>query len=197
MSNVPDPKKTTKILLLLGAVSLAPFVASFLLYYSWKSQTFTNYGELLKVTPLADVAVADRDGKDFRFDELRGKWVFLMVDAGVCDEYCQSKLYLMRQIRLTQGRNRDRIERLWLIPDGVQPAPGIESEYQGTRQFIGDAHQILRLLPAPRSARDHIYLVDPFGNLMMRFPRDADPQQMKEDVTRLVKVSSGWLQKDN
>ena len=197
MSNVPDPKKTTKILLLLGAVSLAPFVASFLLYYSWKSQTFTNYGELLKVTPLAGVAVADRDGKDFRFDELRGKWVFLMVDAGVCDEYCQSKLYLMRQIRLTQGKNRDRIERLWLIPDGVRPAPGIESEYQGTRQFIGDAHQILRLLPAPRSARDHIYLVDPFGNLMMRFPRDADPQRMKEDVTKLVKVSSGWLQRDN
>jgi len=168
-----------------------------LLYYSWKPQTFSNYGELLEVTPLAGVAVANRDGKVFRFDELRGKWVFLMVDAGVCDEYCQSKLYLMRQIRLTQGKNRDRIERLWLISDDVQPAPGIESQYQGTRQFIGDADQILRLLPAPHSARDHIYLVDPFGNLMMRFPRDADPQQMKKDVTRLVKVSSGWLQKDD
>ena len=79
----------------------------------------------------------------------------------------------------------------------MRPAPGIETQYQGTRQFIGDADQILRLLPAPRSARDHIYLVDPFGNLMMRFPRDADPQQMKKDVTRLVKVSSGWLQKDD
>jgi len=197
MPNVPDPKKTTKILLLLGAVSLAPFVASFLLYYSWKSQTFTNYGELLKVTPLAGVAVADRDGKDFRFDELRGKWVFLMVDGGVCDEYCQSKLYLMRQIRLTQGKNRDRIERLWLIPDGVRPVPAVELRYPGMRQLMVDTDAVLRLLPASRSARDHIYLVDPFGNLMMRFPRDADPQQMKEDVTRLVKVSSGWLQKDN
>jgi len=194
---VPDPKKTTKILLLLGAVSLAPFLASFLLYYSWKPQTFSNYGELLEVAPLADVAVADRDGKDFRFDELRGKWVFLMVDAGVCDEYCQSKLYLMRQIRLTQGKNRDRIERLWLIPDGVRPVPAVELRYPGMRQLMVDADAVLRLLPASRSARDHIYLVDPFGNLMMRFPRDADPQQMKEDVTRLVKVSSGWLQKDN
>ena len=197
MPNVPDPKKTTTILLLLGAVSLAPFLASFLLYYSWKPQTFSNYGELLEVAPLADVAVADRDGKDFRFDELRGKWVFLMVDAGVCDEYCQSKLYLMRQIRLTQGKNRDRIERLWLIPDGVRPVPAVELRYPGMRQLMVDTDAVLRLLPASRSARDHIYLVDPFGNLMMRFPRDADPQQMKEDVTRLVKVSSGWLQKDN
>jgi cytochrome oxidase Cu insertion factor (SCO1/SenC/PrrC family) len=197
MSNVPDPKKTTKILLLLGAVSLAPFLASFLLYYSWKPQTFSNYGELLEVAPLADVAVADRDGKDFRFDELRGKWMFLMVDSGICDEYCVSKLYLMRQIRLTQGKYRDRIERLWLIPDNVRPAPAVELQYPGTRQLMVDADAVLRLLPALRSARDHIYLVDPFGNLMMRFPRDADPQQMKQDVTRLVKVSSGWLQKDD
>ena len=197
MSDAPDPKKTRRILLLLGTISLAPFVASLLLYYSWKPQTFSNYGELLEVTPLADVAVADRDGKDFRFDELRGKWVFLMVDAGVCDEYCQSKLYLMRQIRLTQGKNRDRIERLWLIPDDVRPVRAVELQYPGMRQLMVDADAVLRLLPALRSARDHIYLVDPFGNLMMRFPRDADPQRMKEDVTKLVKVSSGWLQRDN
>ena len=197
MSDAPDPKKTRRILLLLGTISLAPFVASFLLYYLWKPQTFTNYGELLEVTPLADVAVADRDGKDFRFDELRGKWMFLMVDSGICDEYCVSKLYLMRQIRLTQGKYRDRIERLWLIPDNVRPAPAVELQYPGTRQLMVDADAVLRLLPALRSARDRIYLVDPFGNLMMRFPRDADPQRMKEDVTKLVKVSSGWLQRDN
>jgi len=82
MSDAPDPKKTRKILLLVGTISLAPFVASVLLYYLWKPQTFTNYGELPKITPLADVAVADRDGKVFRFDELRGKRVFLMVDSG-------------------------------------------------------------------------------------------------------------------
>ena len=197
MSDAPDPKKTRKILLLLGTISLAPFVASFLLYYFWKPQTFTNYGELLEATPLADVAVAGRDGKVFRFDELRGKWVFLMVDSGGCDEYCQSKLYLMRQIRLTQGKNRDRIERLWLIPDGVRPPPGIESQYQGTRQAMVDAGEVSRLLPAPQSARDHIYVIDPFGNLMMRFPRDADPQRVKIDMTKLVKASGGWLQKDN
>lgn len=197
MSDAPNPRKTRKILLLLGTISLAPFVASLLLYYLWEPQTFTNYGELLKVTPLADVAVAERDGKVFRFDELRGKWVFLMVDSGGCDDYCQSKLYLMRQIRLTQGNNRERVERLWLIPDGLRPARALETQYQGTRQLMSDADQVLRLLPAPRSVRDHIYLVDPFGNLMMRFPRDADPQRVKQDITKLVKVSGGWLQKGN
>lgn len=197
MLDAHDSKKTRKILLLLCAISLAPFVASLLLYYLWKPQTITVYGKLLNVTPLGDVTVADCDGKVFRFDELRGKWVFLMVDSGGCDEYCQSKLYLMRQIRLTQGKNRDRIKCLCLIPDGLRPAAAVESLYHGTRQLMGDADQVLRLLPAPRSARDHIYVVDPFGNLMMRFPRDADPQRMKKDIVKLVKVSGGWLQKDN
>jgi len=197
MSDAPDPKKARKILMLLGAVSLAPFVASILLFYFWKPQTFTNYGELLKVTPLAGVAIVDRDGAVLRFDQLRGKWVLVMVDSGDCDRYCQSKLYLMRQIRLTQGKDRDRIERLWLIADGRQPAPAIASQYEGTRQFRGDADPLLRLLQAPRSPRDHIYVIDPLGNLMMRFPREADPQRMKNDITKLLKVSSGWRQKEH
>ena len=49
-------------------------------------------------------------------------------------------------------------------------------------------------LPAAVSVTDHVYMVDPFGNLMMRFPRDADPQRVKKDVSKLMKASSGWVQ---
>lgn len=182
------------MLLLLGAISLAPFAGSLLLYYLWKPQSFTNYGELLPVTPLAEVAIKVPYGSAFRFDELRGKWVFVMVDWGGCDDYCQSKLYLMRQIRLTQGKNQERIERLWLIPDGVQPSADVTSRYQGTREVIATGKDFSDMLPATGSIRDHVYLVDPFGNLMMRFPRDADLQRVKKDIARLIKTSSGWVQ---
>ena len=182
------------MLLLLGAISLAPFVGSLLLYYFWKPQIFTNYGELLAVTPLAGLTIPARDGKAFRIDELRGKWVFLMADSGNCDDYCQSKLYVMRQIRLTQGKDQDRIERVWLIPDGVRAPPGIETQYQGTRTILLASDDFLSRLPASGSPRDHIYVIDPFGNLMMRFPRNVDPPRMKKDVNKLMKVSGGWIQ---
>jgi hypothetical protein len=52
----------------------------------------------------------------------------------------------------------------------------------------------LAQLPAPDTPRDHIYLIDPFGNLMMRFPRGVDPQRMKKDIDRLMKVSASWVQ---
>ncbi len=119
------------MLLLLGAISLAPFVGSLLLYYFWKPQSFTNYGELIAVVPLAGTTIPARDGKPFRMDELRGNWILLMADSGNCDDNCQSKLYVMRQIRLTQGKDRERIERVWLIPDGSAAAAGRRSRISG------------------------------------------------------------------
>ena len=182
------------MLLLLGAISLAPFAGSLLLYYFWKPQTFTNYGELIAVVPLSGVTIPAKDGEPFRVDGLRGNWTFLMADSGNCDDYCQSKLYVMRQIRLTQGKDQERIERVWLIPDGVRPPPGLEAEYRGTRIIQSASDDFLARLPASGSPRDHIYVIDPFGNLMMRFPRNVDPQRMKKDVDKLMKISGGWVQ---
>jgi hypothetical protein len=197
MPKDPAPQKTRRTLLILGAISLAPFVGSLLLYYFWKPQTFTNYGELIAPVALAGTVIPVRHGTPFRMDQLRGKWVFLSSDSGNCDDHCQSKLYVMRQIRLTQGKDQQRIERLWLVTDGVTPPSAIEAEYRGTRIVLAASPDFLKQLPAPDSPRDHIYLIDPFGNLMMRFPRDVDPQRMKKDIDRLMKVSEGWLQTGN
>ena len=181
------------MLLLLGTISLAPIVGSLLLYYFWRPQAFTNYGELLAAVPLAGVTIPARDDKALRIDELRGNWILLTVDSGNCDDYCQSKLYVMRQIRLTQGKDQERIKRIWLIPDGVPPPPGIEAEYRGTRAVLLTNGDFLARLPVTDSPRDHIYVIDPFGNLMMRFPRDVDAQRMKKDIEKLMKNSSGWI----
>ena len=183
------------MLLLIGGISLAPFAGSLLLYYFWTPRSFTNYGELLPVTPLADVSVPAKEGAPFRFDELHGKWTFVMVDAAACDERCKAKLYLMRQIRLTQGKDQDRIERLWLVADGQTPAPDLLAEFAGTRIVRAANDEIARRLPANDSPADHVYMIDPFGNLMMRFPRDPDLSKVKRDVSKLMKASSGWVQR--
>lgn len=181
------------MLSLLAAISLAPFVGAVILYHFWTPQSFTNYGDLIAPVPLAEVSLRERDGSMFRFGDLRGSWAFLMIDAGACDDYCQSKLYLMRQIRLTQGKDQERIQRVWLIPDGVRPPLMLQTQYQGTREVLLDAEDFLGRLPALESPRDHVYLVDPFGNLMMRFPRNADLQSVKKDVSRLIRISGGWV----
>lgn len=194
MSEKPDPVKTRRTLILLAAVSLLPFVGAVLLYVFWTPQSATNYGELIDPVPLAPVALAQTDGQVFRFASLRGQWAFLMTDAGKCDEHCRAKLYLMRQIRLTLGKDQDRLVRVWIIDDGVTPDPGALAEFSGTRAVLLSQGNFAGQLPARSSPRDHVFLVDPFGNLMMRFPRNADLSKVKKDMSKLMKISSGWVQ---
>jgi hypothetical protein len=115
--------------------------------------------------------------------------VLLAVDSGQCDAACQAKLLRIRQLRLMQGKDMDRIERVWLVTDGRAPDPDLMRLHQGARLLDARAEDLLALLPHQERPGDFIYLIDPLGNLMMRYPRDADPQGMKKDLERLLKVS--------
>ena len=142
-------------------------------HFKWGTGSAGNYGELIAPQPLSGAA----------FQELRGKWVLVTLDGAACDAYCERKLYFMRQLRTAQGKERSRVERLWVITDDGPPRAELLAAIEGTR--------ISRVKPDgfPGDPVDHIYLVDPLGNLMMRFPRDPDPSRMLKDLQRLLKYS--------
>jgi len=168
-------------LLLVGAVCLAPIVLGTLAYafphlFPWAPGHAGNYGELIAPRTLSGPPL----------DALRGKWTLVGFDAATCDAYCEKKLYIMRQARRAQGKNMERIERLWVLTDASAPRPELLAAIEGTR--------VLRASPAfmqnfPGNPQDHIYVVDPLGNLMMRFPRDPDPSRFIKDLERLLKYS--------
>lgn len=189
MSNENATRKNRRTLILLALVLLAPFVASYTLFF-WNVRPDTvNYGELLEVKPLTGSASNEIDNTIFRMRDLRGKWVLLSVDSGKCDEQCQKKLYYMRQVRTVQNTEMDRVERLWLIDDGETPSPEIVNDFKGTWIINAKDSDLLKEIPAKMSLRDHIYVIDPIANLMMRFPKDPDPAKMAKDIKRLLKVS--------
>lgn len=182
------PAKRTALWLVL-AVCVAPFVASTLAYLWWTPENQVNYGELLLPRLLPTARLVGIDGTPFEFALLRGKWVFVTVDSAVCDEYCRQKLWKIRQVRRAQGKYMERIERVWLISDGGTPDALMFKEYAGTYAVHTGDGPILAQLPFEEAQRDHIYLIDPLGNLMMRWPKDADPSRMRKDLVRLLKVS--------
>jgi len=146
-------------------------LASLAYHFEWvKGGETSNYGTLLEPKPVSAPGLA----------QLRGKWVLVTADAAACDAYCERKLYFMRQVRRAQNREVERVARLWLITDGGTPRPEVVAAIEGTR--------IEKSAPGD-FASDHIYLVDPLGNLMMRYPRDPDPSRMIKDLQRLLKYS--------
>ncbi len=161
-------------LLLIAAVCVAPAALAWLVYLSgWSLGTRGNYGELLAPRPV--------NGPPF--EALRGKWVLVTFDAPACDAYCERKLYFMRQARRAQGKEMERVERLWVLTEGAAPRGELLAAIEGTRLARRDAEGF------PGNVHDHIYIVDPLGNLMMRFPRDPDPSRIIKDLQRLLKVS--------
>jgi len=160
-----------------------------LIYYFWKPGHTVNYGDLIGPLPLPDTALALDDGVPFRFSQLKGKWALVSLDSGNCAAHCDEKLLYMRQLRLTQGKDAERIERVWLISDDVQPRAGMMARYPGTWLVRAAGAGLSGFFPAKRAAADHIYLIDPLGNLMLRFPRDPDPRRMIKDLARLLRAS--------
>ncbi len=178
-----------KTLLLLALVCVVPVLAGYWVVLGMRPATTTNYGEIVPAVMLDHVHLRQPDGGEFRFADLRGKWILLMVDTGSCDEYCQEKLTYMRQLRLTQGKDRDRVERVWLISDAVPHASALSMRFEGTKEVFAGDSDVLSKLPAARTSSDHIYVVDPLGNLILRFPRHAQPKGMVKDLTRLLRIS--------
>jgi cytochrome oxidase Cu insertion factor (SCO1/SenC/PrrC family) len=186
----PDRRAGRRKLLLIAALCLAPFVAAVIAYFFWQPQGgMSNYGALIAAHPLSDPPLRLLDQRPFKLSALRGKWVLLQLDRAECDSACRTKLYDMRQVRLAQGREMDRVERVWLILDEAPLETTLMREYDGTRMLRAGGSPIVAEFPPPGEARDHIYLIDPHGNLILRFPRNADPRRMLKDVSRLLRAS--------
>lgn len=183
------PARSNLSLWLIVALVVAPVAASYFLYYAWPALRSTNHGELLPPQPLPDARLTLLDGKPFSLSSLKGKWVLAIVDSGACDARCETKLTYIRQLRLTQGKEMGRVERAWLISDGAIPRKELIEAYSGTWLIRATDGSLLGRFPAPRAPADHIYVIDPLGNLMMRFPPDPDPRRMIRDLNRLLKAS--------
>ena len=165
-------------------VCAAPVIASYFTYYVIRPEGRTNYGTLIE--PMRDASALGAGG----VGALRGRWIMLTVAPAACDDACRERLYEMRQVRLTAGKDRDRVERVWLVEDAAAPDRALLAQHEGLVLLRADADALARLPVAPGGrASDHIYLIDPLGNLMMRFPKDADPNRMKKDLAKLLRAS--------
>lgn len=178
----------SKLLILIG-VFLLPVVAAYLAYEGWRPAGHTNYGDLLKVTPLQQTAGSTYDGRPFNLDALRGKWVMVHVGPANCNAACAWQLYLMRQTRIAQGKDQDRIERLWVITDSGMPDAQLLQAHPGLHVWRPAVAAFEAQFPAARDRAGHIYLVDPLGNLMLRFPTQVDAERMMKDLKLLLKAS--------
>ncbi len=186
-----DVSKNRKKLLLVVAVFVLPLIASYLAYYVWQPQgAVNNYGELITPVTLPEtINLTQISGGETSLKALRGKWLMVQVDTGGCDAACEQKLYAMRQVRLMQGKEQDRVLRVWLVTDAVTPSPALKSKTENMLLLKDTSGALIAKLPASTTVQQHIYLIDPLGNVMLRWPANPDMKRMHKDLGRLLKYS--------
>ena len=177
-------------------VCAAPVVASYLAYFVIRPEGRTNYSELIEpLRPIpAALPLADLQGRPIATESLKGQWLLVVVSGGMCDKRCEHYLWLQRQLRETLGREKERVDKVWLIDDAAIPSSATLAAIAGAT-VLRAPHDALAewLAPAPqRTLEQHIYVVDPLGNWMMRVPVDPDPAKFKRDVEKLLRASAGW-----
>jgi hypothetical protein len=192
----PARRRSLTPLALVFLCALAPVVAAFVVYENpqwWPGER--NYGDLVQpqrpVPEPAELTLTTLDGQPFNLRDLAGKWVIVSADQGACPESCARKLFIARNAHASQGKNVDRLRRVWLITDNAPVPAEVMRAYEGTLMLRARPGQLQRFLPvAPDGGlAGPIWLIDPLGNLMMRFPDQADGVRVRKDLGRLLHAS--------
>src|SRR5213083_156888 len=139
-----DRRRGRRIAFVILAFCAAPTVAAWLAYFVWQPQSRLNYGELIEARAISDPELRTLDGSPFRLSQLRGRWVLLQIDSGACAEGCRKKLVYMRQVRLAQGKDVERIERMWLLADAAAPDAALLRDHGACAFCASRAERSLR-----------------------------------------------------
>lgn len=188
MATLPASARGRRTLWLIVAIGLAPIVASYAAYYWFTPSKRVNYGELLQTAPAPVLDGSGTDGRVFSLNQLRGKWVLLIASRAACAEACERALYVTRQARTIQGREQDRVVRLLLQPPAAPRLPAeVTAAHPGLVRARVDQGALERL-PLGESAAA-IVLLDPRGNLVLRYDADPDIRGLANDLQRVLKAS--------
>lgn len=198
-------RRNRLVLAALAALFFLPLALSFLMYYghTWQPATRVNHGELIepartlpKVSLPVVAGLAPQEGPWAGFT---GKWSLVYVGDGACDDKCRQALVVMRQTRLALNNDMTRVQRVFLAKGACCAASYVREEHPGlvVVDASGAAANELLLAFAPNnsststsaSAAPSIYVVDPLGNLMMRYDTQENPRGLLLDLQKLLRLS--------
>ena len=196
---VDPPKRSRWTLWLVLVVCATPVIASYFSFYVLDLRG-RAYSDL--ITPTRDLpptmALSTLSGEPVAAEALKGQWLLTYVPDRACDTGCERMLFMQRQLREMLGKDRDRLDKLVLIPDDVQLTPAQVDALTGhsapatVLRAKRDAIQGWLMAAPGHRLGEHLYLVDPMGRWMLRSPATPDPSQLKKDLERLMRANAGW-----
>ena len=192
-------------MLLVFLLCASPVIASYFTYYVLRPEGRRNYGELveqrsmpanLRGQDLLAASGGSEPNASQPLTALRDQWLLVSVAGGACDAACEKHLFLQRQLREITGKEKERIYWVWLVNDDAPLRENLKPGLAAAGAVVWrvpPAELAAWLQPAAgQQLQNHLYVVDPMGNWMMRFPAELDIAKTKRDIDRLLRASRHW-----
>lgn len=172
---------------------VAPAVVAYLMYFFGDIRSFTNHGEILNpVVDISALKLRDEENQLIPRDTLTYKWRIISFVGADCDESCNKRIHDMRQIHKSLAKDQHRVIRMIVHLDAPSTELNalITREYPNALNMYGDEKDISSALgDSARIHQNETYIMDPIGNVMMRFTQDQPNQLLLKDLKKLLKVS--------
>jgi hypothetical protein len=174
--------RSRRMLLLLVALFFVPLAAAFIAYYGgWRPAGSTNHGELLQPIRQLPATFAE---------PLTGKWALAWVGDGACNTDCQTALVFARQTRLSLAADTNRVKWVLLATDHCCNREYLDTAHQGIIALDAAADRAALLATLPEKDLAHsLFVIDPLGNIVLRYDVRNSPRGLLEDIKKLLKLS--------
>lgn len=187
-----NSQRSNTVLWLLLASFLIPAIAAYGYFFFGDRPTPHSNGELIiPVVDIESLKLKDVLGNELDRQALTPKWRMYYFAGSVCSTNCINNLYNMRQINIALGKNQDRVQHAIIHLETADQAftELLEAEYKETFRLTTDSQNLPEALHNDVATSPAIYLMDPNGNIMMRFPESLDPKLILKDINKLLKIS--------
>ena len=201
----PSRTRSRTPLVLIILLSLAPVLAAVLVYFNpqWRPDGSVAYGTLIEpqrpIPARAALEATTLDGQPFDVETLRGKWLLVAADGGDCQDACARKLFILRNSHASQGKNVERLARVWFITDDAPVPAKVLEAYKGTvmlrikpeqlKAFLMTETAASTVATAASALAEPMWIIDPHANLILQYPANAEPEKVRGDISKLVRNS--------
>lgn len=186
--------RNLRMLAVLAGMFVLPLLLSFWMYYgtAWRPASHVNHGELISpARPLGAVKLPLLAGAPGSGSLFHRNWSIVYIGSGQCDASCRNSLYVMRQTRIALNRDMPRVDRVFLVTSACCDHSFLAREHAGmvvVDASGANASDLLREFPDDRESS--LFIVDPLGNLMMRFDTRQNAKGLLQDLQKLLTLSS-------
>lgn len=184
------------MLWLLILTFIAPIGAAYWLYNIGGTEQTVNRGEFVKTgVQLMDLNLLTMDGKKVTEDDVYGHWHMMYFIGADCEGECEETVYTMRQIRTTFHKESPRITNVLIHFEkdlNGQFKEKIKTHYANFERYFAQREDFNRALGYEENEltdKNIIFVVDPIGNVILKYTKDKTAKDIMHDIKRLLKAS--------